>query len=129
MDFLNILGSSGDRIQRTGIQGAVSSRGSKLNLPQSVISSINSLINRLDGKQLDQFTDAHKNFRTGEYKDALIQFSSLAQEFPKEGVLQWFQGAMNMIEGNIEQAQTGLQRAQELNSDLPDFSSILNMFK
>jgi len=126
MDFLGNIGQS---LQKGGIKAAIQMLGSQFGLPASITDAVSNVVDRLDGNQLDSLTDGLKNLGSGDYQQALGQFSSLAQQLPTEGILHWFKGALELKDGQAAQAQQDLMKAQELDSQLPDFSALLGLLK
>jgi Flp pilus assembly protein TadD len=126
MDFLGNLGQS---LQKGGLKAVAELLGSKFNLPSTVTSAVSGLVERVDGQQLNSLTSALQDLSSGNYTQALNNFRFLTQQLPQEGILHWFKGALELKEGQALQAQSDLKQAQQLDANLPDFSSLLNLLK
>ncbi len=126
MDFLGSLGQS---LQKDGLKALIETLGTKYNLPASVTSAVNGLVGRIDDQQLKALTGALQGLGSGNYTEALSQFRNLTQQLPDEGILRWFKGALELKDGQAVQAQADLKQAQQLDSQLPDFSSLLSLLK
>ena len=95
-----------------------------IKLPSQVTQKVDAAVAKMDANQKESITGAFKNLGSKDNRKSIEQFTKLSSEMPKEGVLQWFQGAAELKEGNEKASQDCCNKAQKIDSTLPDYASM-----